>query len=371
MTSCPNAQAVGVRLTTLTFSNYSTSDTVQLDKNLQVVENEESSSSLWEGVGYVTIIARNSDNTSLRLSVHPPFHAASSSAAPQHKCVTPASVKEHLNPNTKFHCFLPRSQSSTSTGTRGTTAQAVQKCKAIWQQRKQRKHRQTAGEVSWAESRFARITGATARGVVNAGHRNSETVLQAIFGRQAPPTWQMQLGATFESQVLDLYYQATQKIRQKNRAGLVVHTDLPYVGHTPDGLTSNPARVLQEVKVVFWEEGKAIDMEAQKRKHFDQIQLGMAVHNCETCDLIVYKCPPTEGLATRHKLDKNNMSILTIPKQARWWDSFKVHAHAFYTAHLEWMYAAEFSEEAACRFFNTHPQVAANSALFKLSDDGQ
>ena len=151
-----------------------------------------------------------------------------------------------------------------------------------------------------------------------------------------------------------------------------VHTDLPYVGHTPDGLTSNPARVLQEVKVVFLEERKEIDMEAQKRKHFDQIQLGMAVHNCETCDLIVYKCPyTTEGMAKMHKLDQSNMAILSIPREAEWWDSFQVHAHAFYTAHLEWMYAAEFSEEEAWRFFTAHPQVAATSALLKLNDDGE
>ena len=336
---------------------------MQLESDLQLPENEANSSKVWKGVGYVTIIARNPDNTCLRVSVHPPVHEPS--AAPQHRCVTPASIRDHLNPNTKFHCFLPRSQSSTSTGTRGKTAQVVQKCKAIWQNR----HGQTGVQVSWAESRFARITGATARGVMNANRGTSEAVLQAIFGRQAPPTWQMTLGATYESKVLDLYYQTTQKVRQKNRAGFVVHKDLLYVGHTPDGLSTKPARVLQEVKVVFLEPRQEIDMKAQSEKHFDQIQLGMAVHNCSQCDLIVYKCPPTEGLAREHQLDKRNMAIITVPKDAGWLKKFEVHAQAFYTTHLKWMYDTEFSAEKANSFFSAHPLVAKNSSLLNLSDD--
>ena len=38
------------------------------------------------------------------------------------------------------------------------------------------------------------------------------------------------------------------------------------------------------------------------------------------------------------------MAIKIIYKDDGWSWAFKVHAHSFYTAHLEWMFATEFSE---------------------------
>ena len=219
--------------------------------------------------------------------------------------------------------------------------------------------------VSWAESRFARITGTTVRGVVTAQHGVSETVLKGIFGCQSAPTWQMELGSQYESQVLDLYFREKAKTRQKNRVGLVVHRELPYVGHTPDGMSTNPERVLQEVKVVFAQQLDKDDMDKLEAKHNDQIQLGMAVHNCGKCDLVVYKCPETQGLAEQHKLHKDNMAIRTIHKDDGWWGAFRVHAQSCYTAHLEWMYATEFSEAKASAFLHAHPRIARESPLLQ------
>ncbi len=189
-----------------------------------------------------------------------------------------------------------------------------------------------------------RITGSTVGGVMTAKDIVSKTTLASIAGKHGNPTVHMRIGTLLEPKVLALYSQKTGCLYQKNRQGLVLLEGYPYVGHTPDKLITSPERLLVEVKVVFSEP----DMPAQEKKHKHQIQLGLVVHKCDHCVLVVYHCKTkSEDEALEMNLDAKDMHVTTVKRDPSWYPQFQIQAQAVYNSHLEWMYRVDFDKKVA------------------------
>jgi hypothetical protein len=220
----------------------------------------------------------------------------------------------------------------------------VQRLREVWQRRVD-----TPMETPWEEDRIARITGTTAvhfkRNAVVPAH-----AIKKIFGLSVTPqTNQMKIGLALEKPVLDEFCRANGLTLNKNRAGLVLLAGSGYVGHSPDGVVSKPSREVLEVKVMFSSDGDEVDVDAVRKKHNDQMQLGLKVHKCSAGRLIVYPCQADMKLedAKSHKVDKSKFIVLDFSSDRDWWKYFELNAHAFYSTHLEWFYGSEFDAQKA------------------------
>ncbi len=100
----------------------------------------------------------------------------------------------------------------------------------------------------------------------------------------------MQIGTIMESKILQAYCKHEKLQLKKERGGraLTLLYQCNYVGHTPDGKTSqskvDEAEVI-EVKVVF---GTHDALSVLFKKHTHQLQSGLFVHRCSEGRLLVY-----------------------------------------------------------------------------------
>mmetsp|Transcript_20487 Transcript_20487/g.28826 ORF Transcript_20487/g.28826 Transcript_20487/m.28826 type:complete len:91 (-) Transcript_20487:50-322(-) len=86
------------------------------------------------------------------------------------------------------------------------------------------------------------------------------------------------------------------------------------------------------------------------------MQLGMRVHNCKECILLLYSCPNDLEISAlpKFKVDKENMSVVQVLQDADWWNRFEISAQCFYTSNLAWFYEArqEFNGEGATAYLS-------------------
>ena len=231
----------------------------------------------------------------------------------------------------------------------------MDRLRGVWQRRVDTSTRgrvDTSTETSWKEDRIARITGTTA-----SHFRQKATVpahaVKKMFGLvESPQTKQIEIGVTLEKAVLDAFCRAHTLTLSKNRAGLVLLAGSSYVGHTPDAVVYKPSKELLEVKVVFPSVGDEVDVKGLRKKHNDQMQLGMKVHKCSTGRLIVYPCQPELTLkeVKSHKVDSSKFVLLEFTPDREWWQYFEINAQVFYSSHLEWFYGSVFDEKKAGEF---------------------
>ncbi len=164
-----------------------------------------------------------------------------------------------------------------------------------------------------------------------------------------------------ESKFLQAYCKHEKLQMKKERGGRTMSLlyQYNYVGHTPDGKTSqskvDAAEVL-EVKVVF-STHEAISVLLKKNTH--QLQLGLFVHRCNEGRMLVYRCSPGMSVpeAEDHQVDVN-----------QWFATFKPNVEAFYADHLEWFYESTFNlEEAKLKVEGILSEVESNrrTALLK------
>lgn len=247
----------------------------------------------------------------------------------------PAASPVVLNPRTQRGKTLSK------------VALEVERLRGVWQRRVD-----TSIETPWEEDRIARITGTTAvhfkRKAVVPPH-----AVKKIFGLSVTPqTDQMKIGLALEKPVRDKFCRANGLTLNKNRAGLVLLAGSRYVGHTPDGVVSKPSREVLEVKVIFPSDGAEVNEDALRKKHNDQMQLGLKVHKCPAGRLIVYPCQADMKLedVKSHKVDERKFVVLDFSPDSNWWKYFELNAQAFYSSHLEWFYGSEFDAQKAEKF---------------------
>ena len=105
----------------------------------------------------------------------------------------------------------------------------------------------------------------------------------------------MAIGTQLRPKVISLYLMGLPNRFQKCRASFSELSNCPYVGHSPDQVIKTEGtdtRTLIKVKIYF--KGQKLTKERANKlakKHNDQMQLGMRVHNCKECMLSVYSCP--------------------------------------------------------------------------------
>ena len=84
------------------------------------------------------------------------------------------------------------------------------------------------------------------------------------------------------------------------------------------------------------------------------MQLGMRVHNCKDCMLLVYSCPTALAISAlpNFKADKENLFVVQVMQDEGWWNQFVISAQCFYTSNLAWFYEGqEFNGKGATEYF--------------------
>lgn len=170
----------------------------------------------------------------------------------------------------------------------------------------------------------------------------------------------MQIGTQLRQKVVRLYLAGLPNRAQNCRASFSELSNYPYVGHSPDQViktAGTEARTLIKVKIDFKGQNLTKD-KANKlaKQHNDQMQLGMRVHNCQECMLLLYSCSSSLEISAMQgfPVDKENMFCGAgfALQDEGWCNQFEISAQCFCTSNLAWFYEGEeFNGQGATEYY--------------------